>query len=85
MIYEAKARLGENIIKTPILSSPFLDAIAGKKILIKAECLQKTGSFKYRGAWAAISALKKKCEKQWCNSILLRESCTRNSGCFKSF
>ena len=59
MIYKAKARLEENIIKTPILSSPFLDAIAGKKILIKAECLQKTGSFKYRGAWAAISALEK--------------------------
>ena len=60
MIYEAKTRLEGNIVKTPILSSPFLDAIAGKKILIKAECLQKTGSFKYRGAWAAISALKKK-------------------------
>ncbi|MEE2774905.1 MAG: threonine/serine dehydratase [Pseudomonadota bacterium] len=57
MIYDAYARLSGNIRKTPILSSPFLDKIADKRLLIKAECLQHTGSFKYRGAWSAISAL----------------------------
>ena len=57
MIYDAYGRLSGNIRKTPILSSPFLDKIAGKRLLIKAECLQHTGSFKYRGAWSAISAL----------------------------
>jgi threonine dehydratase len=39
------------------LSSPFLDAIAGRRVLVKAECLQHTGSFKFRGGWSAVSAL----------------------------
>jgi threonine dehydratase len=34
-----------------------LDAAFGKRIFIKAECLQVTGSFKFRGAWSAVSAL----------------------------
>lgn len=42
---------------TPLLSSPFLDEIAGKRIFVKPECLQHTGSFKYRGAFSAVSAL----------------------------
>ena len=42
---------------TPLLSSPFLDDLAGKRILVKPECLQHTGSFKYRGAYSAVSAL----------------------------
>ena len=42
---------------TPILSSPFLNDIAGRKVLVKAECLQHTGSFKFRGGWNAIAAL----------------------------
>jgi len=45
------------IRRTPLLSSPGLDAAAGRRVLVKAECLQVTGSFKARGAWAAISAL----------------------------
>ena len=36
---------------TPLLSSPFLDDIAGKRVFVKPECLQHTGSFKYRGAF----------------------------------
>jgi threonine dehydratase len=39
------------------LSSPFLEKIAGRRVLVKAECLQHTGSFKYRGARSAVSAL----------------------------
>lgn len=42
---------------TPLLSSPFLDEIAGRRVFVKAECLQHTGSFKFRGAWSAVSAL----------------------------
>jgi threonine dehydratase len=34
-----------------------LDRIAGRRVLVKAECLQWTGSFKFRGGWAAVSAL----------------------------
>ncbi|TWF50132.1 threonine ammonia-lyase [Neorhizobium alkalisoli] len=57
MIESARARLAGHVRRTPLLSSPFLDEIAGRRIFVKPECLQHTGSFKFRGAWSAISAL----------------------------
>jgi len=57
MIESAAARLAGHARRTPLLSSPFFDAIAGRRVLVKAECLQHTGSFKFRGGWAAVSAL----------------------------
>ncbi len=57
MIQAAAGRLKGHAIETPLLSSPFLDEIAGRPLYVKAECLQRTGSFKFRGAWSAISAL----------------------------
>jgi len=53
----AQARLAGHARRTPLLSSPFLDEIAGRRVLVKPECLQHTGSFKYRGARSALSAL----------------------------
>ena len=53
----AAERLKGRIRCTPLLSSPALAALAGRRLLVKAECLQITGSFKARGAWSAISAL----------------------------
>ncbi|MCK8781406.1 threonine/serine dehydratase [Rhizobium sp. NTR19] len=57
MIEAAQARLDGHVRVTPLLSSPFLDEIAGRRVFVKPECLQHTGSFKFRGAWSAISAL----------------------------
>ncbi|MHA6264511.1 threonine ammonia-lyase [Arenibacterium sp. CAU 1754] len=57
MIEAAAARLEGHARRTPLLSSPFLDEIAGRQVLVKPECLQHTGSFKFRGAWSALSAL----------------------------
>jgi threonine dehydratase len=57
MIDAAAARLKGHARRTPLMSSPFLDEIAGRRVLVKAECLQHTGSFKFRGAWSAVSAL----------------------------
>lgn len=57
MIEAARERIGSEAIRTPLLSSPFLDDIAGRKVLVKAECLQRTGSFKFRGGWSAVSGL----------------------------
>nr|CAD6619664.1 threonine/serine dehydratase [Rhizobium sp. Khangiran2] len=57
MIEAARDRLAGRVRRTPLLSSPFLDEIAGRRIFVKPECLQHTGSFKFRGAWSAISAL----------------------------
>ncbi len=57
MITAAAARLSGHAIRTPLLSSPFLDELAGRRVFVKPECLQKTGSFKFRGGWSAVSAL----------------------------
>ena len=57
MIEAAQARLQGHARRTPMLSSPFLDEIAGRRVLVKAEALQHSGSFKFRGGWAAVSAL----------------------------
>jgi len=56
-IRAAAARLKGHARRTPLLSSPFIDEIAGRRVLVKPECLQHTGSFKYRGGRAALSAL----------------------------
>jgi threonine dehydratase len=56
-IRAAAARLSGVAVRTPLLESPFLNDIAGRRVLVKAECLQRTGSFKFRGAWSALSAL----------------------------
>ena len=56
-ITAAAARLDGHAVRTPLLNAPLLDAFAGRRIFVKPECLQKTGSFKYRGARSAISAL----------------------------
>jgi threonine dehydratase len=57
MIEAANARLGGRARRTPLLSSPFLDEIAGRRLFVKAECLQHSGSFKFRGGWSAVSGL----------------------------
>jgi threonine dehydratase len=56
-IRAADARMPRDIRQTPLLGAPALDRIAGRRLWVKAECLQVTGSFKARGAWAALSAL----------------------------
>ncbi len=57
MIRAAAKRLDGHVRRTPLLNSPFLDEIAGRRVWIKPECLQHTGSFKFRGGWSAVSAL----------------------------
>ena len=57
MIEAAASRLAGRARVTPLLSSPFLDDIAGRRVFVKSECLQLTGSFKFRGGWSAVSAL----------------------------
>ncbi len=56
-IIAARGRLAGQALVTPMLSAPQIDALAGRRVLVKAECLQRTGSFKFRGAWNRISAL----------------------------
>ncbi|MEP2783481.1 MAG: threonine/serine dehydratase [Pseudoruegeria sp.] len=57
MILAANKRLAGKRRRTQLLNSPFLDEIAGRRVFVKPECLQQTGSFKFRGAYNAIAAL----------------------------
>jgi len=44
-------------LRTPLINSPVLDAAVGARVFLKAETLQRTGSFKFRGAYNKISAI----------------------------
>src|SRR5712672_4702164 len=44
-------------VRTPLLSSPVLDERAGTKVFLKPEMLQRTGSFKFRGAFNKLSSI----------------------------
>lgn len=55
---EGAARRLEGIaIRTPLIESPELNERAGGRVLLKPECLQRTGSFKIRGAYNLLSQL----------------------------
>lgn len=56
-IRAAAQRLRSFIHRTPIVTSRLLDAAAGRRVHLKAECLQRGGSFKIRCAAAALRAL----------------------------
>src|SRR6266704_1357811 len=56
-IVAAHARISARIHRTPVLTSASLDALAGARLFFKCENLQKTGSFKIRGASNAIFSL----------------------------
>jgi threonine dehydratase len=53
----AAERLKGRAVKTPLLESPVLNARLGGRLLVKAEVLQRTGSFKFRGAFNRISQI----------------------------
>ena len=53
----ARASVARHARLTPILPAPDLTARLGREVLLKAECLQHTGSFKVRGAAARLEAL----------------------------
>ena len=57
MIAQAAERLQGVVNQTPLLESPLLNNALGFRLLIKPECLQKTGSFKIRGAYNKIASL----------------------------
>ena len=56
-VVAAHARIASHIVRTPLLRHPLLDERAGGTVLLKAEPLQRTGSFKLRGATNAVLQL----------------------------
>ena len=56
-VLAARTRIGPYVVRTPMLRNPLLDELTGGTILIKPEPLQRTGSFKFRGATNAVAQL----------------------------
>jgi len=56
-VEDAARRIAGTAVRTPLLESPVLNARLGGRLLIKAEPMQRTGSFKFRGAYNRISRL----------------------------
>jgi threonine dehydratase len=56
-IEAAARRLDGVAVRTPLINAPVLDARLGARVFLKAETLQRTGSFKFRGAYNKISAI----------------------------
>jgi len=56
-IISAAERLAGHVMVTPLLRNDLLDELSGGKVFLKAENLQRTGSFKFRGGYNAVSRL----------------------------
>lgn len=56
-IRSAAERLSGLVVETPLLESPRLNERFGARLLFKPETLQRTGSFKFRGAYNKIASL----------------------------
>jgi len=56
-IERAARRLSGQAVSTPLLAPPALVPVVGTNVLVKAESLQRTGSFKFRGAYNKLCTL----------------------------
>src|SRR5450830_738139 len=56
-IEAAAKRLYGVAVRTPLINAPVLDDRLGARVFLKAETLQRTGSFKFRGAYNKISSI----------------------------
>lgn len=56
-IERAAKRIAPVIARTPLIASPVLDEMTGGRVFLKAENLQRTGSFKLRGAYNFLRQL----------------------------
>jgi threonine dehydratase len=57
LIHQARSRIGSHLPRTPLVSSSTLTRELGVRVSLKLECLQKTGSFKPRGAFNKLLSL----------------------------
>jgi threonine dehydratase len=56
-VVAAAGRIAGPAVRTPLIHSPTLSERLGARIFLKAETLQRTGSFKFRGAYNTVKAL----------------------------
>ena len=56
-VARAAERLKGVAVRTPLINAPVLDERLKARVFLKAETLQRTGSFKFRGAYNKISSI----------------------------
>ena len=56
-MFAAHTRIKPFIHRTPVLTSEYINSVAGAELFFKCENLQKAGAFKARGASNAVSGL----------------------------
>lgn len=56
-VHAAATRLAAVAVRTPVLPAQSLEACTGGRVVLKCENLQRTGSFKFRGAYNALACL----------------------------
>jgi len=56
-VQRAAERIKGHAIRTPVLTNPMLDELVGHHVMLKAENLQRTGAFKFRGGCNSLMAL----------------------------
>ncbi len=50
-------RIKDSVVKTPVMTSTTIDALAGSRVFLKCENFQRVGAFKFRGALNAVTLL----------------------------
>ncbi len=66
-ILAARARIAGHVHTTPLIEHEALNRACGCRVLVKAETLQRTGSFKFRGAFNAISRIDR---REWPGGVV---------------
>ena len=56
-VASAAERIKGVAVRTPLINAPVLDERLGARVFLKAETLQRTGSFKFRGAYNKIASI----------------------------
>ena len=63
-VEEAQERIAPHIHRTPVMTSAYLDGLAGAELFFKCENFQKAGAFKTRGACNAVFGLSERTAKR---------------------
>ena len=70
----AAERLAGVAVRTPLINAPVLDERVGARVFLKAETLQRTGSFKFRGAYNKISSIPPEQARRRRGRLFVRQS-----------
>ena len=79
-IEAAAKRLYGVAVRTPLINAPVLDERLGARVFLKAETLQRTGSFKFRGAYNKISSIPAGAPRRRRGGLFVRQSRARRGG-----